>query len=124
MKLTPEQIRDEAHSISLKATDGKCGEIRNEILALLEKATGEKIPEPFERNVKHLSLWNRDGDIELLFHIGTASTVAEKYFVINSNFQPYLMDVLGVINQAEAVKRYRSAEYLGQYNFHSGIPNS
>jgi hypothetical protein len=125
-KIDAETIRQKAHKISLKGHDGCCGEIRRDILTLLEEATGEKLEEPFdESKVRHGSLW-RTGEEEFLFlqHMAYPNNFSAVFLpcfraASSAPFAPNTPkeDVIQVM-----LRDPRKYRYLGQYDFTAGLP--
>jgi hypothetical protein len=127
MKLTPEGIRKRAKEI---ATHGPCycKAIDDGIIQLLEDATGEKVPEPFdEAKVRPLSVWRNEYFTVLFIQIWNCDSeligVSLKYPTLTGALWADGGDhrrkpVSEVIT---FLKRY-NYEYLGQYDFAAGLP--
>lgn len=121
MKLSPEQVRARAKYIADAAGSGEWQ--TNEILKLIEEATGEKIPEPFdESKVGHGSIW-RDGceEFVILKHFTGNYSVAFLPDVEVASASPFApnsprSDVIQWLTSR------RDVCYLGQYDFAAGLP--
>lgn len=118
-KLTPEEIRRRAREISWPQPQIRAVA---DILKLIEDATGETIPEPFdESKVRHGSVWAFRGR-SVLVRSGLKSS--ECAFLLNVT--------TGYIGREELCERswdawarilkQSNSTYLGQYDFTAGLP--
>jgi hypothetical protein len=127
-QIDAETIRQKAHKISLKGHDGCCGEIRRDILSLLEEATGEKLEELFdESKVRHGAVFLNHCDVMAIIIEDFSIKGAFSANVIHpddANFchyngRNYQRGTSAVIQ----FLRQGTYKYIGQYNFSAGIPN-
>jgi hypothetical protein len=126
-QIDAETIRQKAHKISLKGHDGCCGEIRRDILSLIEEAAGEKLEELFdEGNVRHGAVFLNRCDVMAIIIEDFLTKGAFSAHVIHPNddnlrtydgrnYQRGASDVIQFLRQG-------TYKYLGQYDFSAGLP--
>jgi hypothetical protein len=128
-KLSPEEIRKKAEAIATNCvrSDGFIKAAMGGILTLLEEATGEKVPEPFdESKVKPWSMWRMDNGEEMILVRGTYS--AYEYYFIYACHGETMGKISGrdypPCSHADAARKIieKGGEYLGQYDFSAGLP--
>jgi hypothetical protein len=126
-KLSPEELRVRAKEIARLAIPRKESDTQSAILTLLEEATGEKVPEPFdESKVKPWSMWRMDNGEEMILVRGTYS--AYEYYFIYACHGETMGKMSGrdypPCSHADAARKIieKGGEYLGQYDFSAGLP--
>jgi hypothetical protein len=120
-KLTPEQIRHRAAEIIKQEFNPDYPEGAKRIISLLEEATGEKLPEPFdEKRVKDGSVWENSLGVAVVILFFPSDIRA--FILKHPHHGPKAFwqnnDYSGICEFLEQAN-YR---YLGQYNFTAGLP--
>lgn len=130
MKLTPEQIREKAKNITRNCVekDGFVDAVANAIVQLIEEATGEKLPDPFESNVRHGSVWGcgASGLVLLLRPFGRPGEL-QGVLLSSPDLENGEMSE-GAYPRATRevmIERLKKAnrQYIGQYDFAAGLPS-
>ena len=113
MKLSAEEIDKRAESI---ANYG--GKQKQAILKLIEDATGEKIPEPFdESKVVHGSVWGGQGYSVVLLADGR-----DNFLGVYDSTYPSEGDFRGESAKIIRELKLRNLRHLGRYDFSAGLP--
>lgn len=119
MKLSAEEIKERVDEfLNENIGVGRLTAGRRELLKLIEDATGEKIPEPFdESKVRHGSVWGGSGYSVVLFAEGQIGFIG----VYNSTY-PSEGDFRGDQGKIIRELKLRKLHYIGQYDFQAGLP--
>ena len=118
-KLSPEEIRKRIKKIAITP-------LESEIIKLIEEATGEKLPEPFdESKVMHGSVWRNGAGVTVVL-VKQAHTDSETpiraVIVEHDTFGQGAW--FSETSRTEALQSLRRCgyTYLGQYDFAAGLP--